>query len=955
MNFIGPWRGLLKKRSFMASEWLKEKPPVVSHATTEEVSLTHKDLGGLPSFTPRGFAAEEELSFRPNEFLDLEWLSENLAPKSSYVLNQTLHVLSKDISEQVLSNKHFPNKIKTQLFDEFIAYASNKNINAHIESVDNFWSELHSEGSVYADHLLKFTEELTYKIALIYLLKVRFFRVLSVYDREKFLPKELLSLHSLFLRYFKRNSSREFDSSFLHSNQYSWYTPSMKCLSPINDFFENCDELSYVDILATFNGYVSGVSLKSHAVSHKNTGLFLNCLILNFFQWLERNKVKYDFYNADNPALKVVSCRFSGDYVIDHSCAHWLAQHNNSYFKWNELICPEFESEDRYKSVLVNYINEIEYYTFLVKISSFYSESPLEFISKCSKEFNSNRREDIQLQKNFILEGMNDNSLTYDRLVVSQLNTPRKNAHHALITKIQDHIPFLKENGYMVILSSTNLFVHSQKSRVQSLLKKLSLESVIQLQDVCSRGELPPYIYLFSKKPKVINRGESKISKKETCYNFRLTGKLDCHKDFALITDELNKFFENHLIETPSFFSKDFGKDYQLEFFQDAIIDGKFIHSASDDSGQITHPRFFKQMLQNCMPLSYFFEIHTVDVEKLLHGNDFSSNQLDFSSDFESINQFGSDQLVLVVNFSDINNAKLELCSFDLLSGKVFQYGMSSCYYYRVVPKSRTMNSNIFREYFKSEIGKQLTQMSVSGSYHQVKSKISTLLVPKMLAIHTELPAHLKDCFDFLLVNEDKLQEINLDEMKHKISDSRTLISSLAEKYPYDLIAYLTNFKSVVSNLAYSNGGKNIKNFDFNSEDLRSQLVNCDLVPFYPNNKDLFLEFHGEHRELPRTLSKSIMREEIDGCIIDFFSEEKLILSVHCSQSLGAFLSYLLGQMTGYPIIDILKNLKIPRDAMITDIIKNHKDKSSALNDLYSISDQLLNEIFRNSLVSKKS
>ena len=86
--------------------------------------------------------------------------------------------------------------------------------------------------------------------------------------------QDLLSPNSFFVRVFQKNSNRELHSSFLQSNQYSWYSPANELLRPLRAFFETSFELSYQNISSQIDFY-QGSSIE---LSHKNFGLFINSL-----------------------------------------------------------------------------------------------------------------------------------------------------------------------------------------------------------------------------------------------------------------------------------------------------------------------------------------------------------------------------------------------------------------------------------------------------------------------------------------------------------------------------------------------------------------------------------------------------------------------------------------------------------------------------------------------------
>ena len=64
----------------------------------------------------------------------------------------------------------------------------------------------------------------------------------------------------------------------------------------------------------------------------------------------------------------------------------------------------------------------------------------------------------------------------YDRIVLSLCQTPKKNPHHLLVTKILKEGESLSNNGYLYVFSNQKLFVPSHSERVEGLLKKIRIQ-----------------------------------------------------------------------------------------------------------------------------------------------------------------------------------------------------------------------------------------------------------------------------------------------------------------------------------------------------------------------------------------------------------------------------------------------------------------------------------------------
>src|SRR5690606_36183709 len=142
----------------------------------------------------------------------------------------------------------------------------------------------------------------------------------------------------------------------------------------------------------------------------------------------------------------------------------------------------------------------------------------------------------------------------------------------------------------------------SLRERLEPVLKELKTEAIFDLENVKGKGELASYIYIFRKR----NNGESD---KQLCSYFRISAELGNFQQFSAITEHLRSFYLSHLTEVPPMAHLDFSDGFRVEFFQEAVVNGMLIHSASEDSSRITHPSYFKSLLANCVPLDTIFDI----------------------------------------------------------------------------------------------------------------------------------------------------------------------------------------------------------------------------------------------------------------------------------------------------------------------------------------------------------
>jgi len=938
----------MKKRNFTAYSWLQgEGTSLNLPDSATHIELPKKTRERFPQFSPR--EGDEKIQDFLKEQLDTEYLRDSLPSKNTYVLNQTLMTLSEDVMSRLSGTNQFPERMLKSFYQEFLSYCERKALNLVIDDHVQFWNAFQNETCEGHQDVKLFFVEFSSKTAIFYLSKLRLIKVLSSRDNEREESLDVLSPHNLFMKYFKKNSSQELEGSFLIANHYSWYTPSCEFAKKINEYFDIAHSLNYTDFHYVLSPRVNALKSMSYDIAHKNFGLLVNSILHNYFIWEDRESGK-----LSDDSLELLSCRFMGNKVTELSLSHWLAQYNNSYFKWNILLSPRFHNESSGHETFFKLMNEIEYYTFLAKISIFYDQTPFSFISHCSKEFTYNRKEAYWEQKDLFSNNRNKLSSKFDKLVLFLDEKPKSNPHHYVIQKCQEAAAHLKDNGHILMFSFQNIFVHSHRKRVQSFLKKFRVESIFNFQDLKGMGGIPGYCYIISKR----DLNSTSDSEREECFHFRFSGELSHFNEVSKITEQLNDYFNESEVKIPTFYRKEISKNLVFEFFQDVILDGKLIQSATSEREQVTHPQFFKNMIQNCLPLNHFFEIQTLDIHKFTRGESDYSSQLDFSNDleFKSAYNRNAKDLVLILNFNSLENVLLEICTMDVLETKSYTYGLTSCYYYYLVPRFLHVNTNLFREYFLSSLGRQVTQMSFSGSYHQAKSKIAGLLVPNFLNENEEMPKHLKNRLGYLLNSEEHIYNSHLEQLKieHK-SNERSIEQIFDEGFRYSSLSYLSFFKSSLYNCLSRHDREklHVKKFDFNGPEIKQLLLRLEKKPIYPNNTDVFIELHCEDlKELSTPFDNVVGKFEKDKVFIELFSSEQKIASIHTGLYTGAFLNFILPMLKNQDVLQVLKNLEIPSNKDIEILVEQYLGKFRILDQIFDDVSKLVERLILKSINS---
>ena len=411
------------------------------------------------------------------------WRGESLISKNVKDFNHLLESIQRDAYEAIKSQRSFPRKRILQFYNEFMSLAHYLNFNlSGIDSAQDFWEQIGDADSPNLKELDLFCRILSYRIAVIFLLKARFIITLNHQTNKAFQIRDIVYPLGYLGKFFKSASSTELKAKAFEQNIYSWYKPSDTLNSKLEKFSRYCLELSITDIIKNISiGSESILKAKadySHSLSHKQFGLFLNNLMINFPIWLESLKEKNLRKYKTQTGLEIISCKFHGDHLESLSLSHWLAQDANKDIKWEQILCPDFTSEESFHGNYLNIINEIQFLTFLADISHRQGHDAKTYITQVSNSHLNNRKDSASKQRQFLDLTSEQSELTYDRLVVNLAHTPKNNPHHFVFNQITKAMEEVKSEGLIYVLTSKKLFIPSQRTKVENLLKDVKLEGV---------------------------------------------------------------------------------------------------------------------------------------------------------------------------------------------------------------------------------------------------------------------------------------------------------------------------------------------------------------------------------------------------------------------------------------------------------------------------------------------
>ncbi len=937
----------MTKKTFSAQHWFQKnddsevvpnsaaRPLVNNELSSDQVrfpTFTNKK----PSPSPNSFS---DSKFSPVNCFVPGWTGDSLSSKKVMNFERILKKIQEDVRGELLKTNDFPRSIKMGLYTEFLSYA--ESLGLHFEGLDDlsrFWQLLTFDQINENKDISKFVDIYCGRIATITFLKLRFLAALIDKCGLELTDKALLYPNSYLSQLFKKGSQFELNSKALESNLYSWYRPTESMKESMKELLVLSKELAITEIIKNVSARTQIAQennrVYSHALSQVSLGLFLNSLQINFPLWLETiegNSIPSGTMEEE----EIISCKYHGDFLESLSLSHWLAQENNKNVRWDQILCPDFKGFDFVSGVFTKICNELQFLTFLVHKAEHQQEKPVEYICRIMGHHFRNRKNTTHRQQQLI----EDNpfySSTYDRVVLNLCHFPKNNPQHFLMMQILEQVKYLKQNGYLFVLSSKKLFVPSLRERLDPLLKELKTEAIFDLDNVKGKGELGSYVYVFRKRQATQN------TQKQLCSYFRVSADLKTFQAFSPITDHLRSFFLAHLTEIPPLAQLEFKDSFRIEFYQEAILNGMLIHSTSEDSSRITHPAFFRGLLNSYMPLDNLFEI-----KSLSHTDSFlneSGLNIGLKKDLSYF---------LVVDFRK-NEVSLELHPMDTFRSIYSDYGAALCHYFSLGPKLQGVNPNLLRNYFHTPIGKQVINLTFSAGPSLVKGSLAKLLVPRFMTETDLIPSNIKASFQLFDSTEEELLGTSPEQVVKNFNHTDQVIRNLLPKYSCDILSYYSNFERTLQSLIWKmDDGRYGQKISFNNPMIQSQLVKKVTRPLYPGNEDIFLEFvEGSSPvdlHLPLTYCQMNTTHEGDLKLhsLDLVSNDRIIVRLHGEEIIILFLNFLLSHAYQVSLSKILKAIYLPSLSDLKQIIHTTQDLKNTYQSLLEKVQSSIQLVFR--------
>ena len=893
-------------------------------------------------------SSENSNTFQPANFFTPGWSGDSLLSKNGIKIRKIVLKLWSDSINQFKGLSQANPTLQDLIFKQFKNHCltNNLKINELLLNDSSFLiREIGLPNSKINPAVLDFIRVFSFKSITLYLYKVKFLSKLSDH-LELDLDEQMVRNPSYFFqKIFKNTSQNSVVIQSLQKNLYSWYRPSSTINLDITPIVKVLESISIIELMkiTSFSNYIdTQKTFYPHSISHLEFGKLINELIIHFPAWIEE-KVPTRTSN-----LEVISAKFSGEHVTSLSQSHWLAQRSSNPVGWSKLIFPHFEQEDC-KDPYIKFCHELQFLSFLVSLSTVYNKDPVKYIIEVYRDKNKiKHKSNGNFGQTNLFDQFSDDRVNpiYHRSILNLSNLPKKNPHHYLTTQIINEFDKICDNGYLIVLTNQKLFVPSYQDKVKQVLQIGTLEAEFNLENLNNKGEVPEFIYIFSKNGqnnKFLNNDLE--SNKSSYIAFSFEGKLSQFQLLKLFTEDLKNIWLTKKATTP-IYQKDLSRNFSLKFHQSVILDGKTLENENQSQNSITHPNFYRNLAINSLTLDNFFKIELQGCTQIIRD--------DRENLFDGLQFKKQAPYVLIVHTPDYLANSIEIIPSDSLEAKKQQYGEAFFQYYDLTPISRSININVFREYFNSSIGRQIIKLTLGGATTKIKSKIRSLLVPKsFLTPPGTLTTKLPNSFSILNLKIEELCSLSTASISEKLEHFFRDSEELKQIDPNLLISCLSHLNIKLQHVLNASRLKNKIIIDFNNNDFVSEISELKLSPIYPSNPDAFIEFNSNDKlSLYGQASKINVEHLEDGQkALKIFVADEPCLTIFSSENLISFISGLLSQFNNFKPADLLQSLKIPTIKDLDQILERNKIRHNSLENFSTKTNQLINQVIT-SLIS---
>ena len=941
----------MNSEQFKALSWLHSSPLNKGLASSNLQDTLQGDLGlQLPI---------EELEtiadFSPENFLVPGWKGEGLLSRTGILIQKAHKELIEDAKLQFNEIINRNTTYQKTVFIKFERYLEFKGVTNHFLDNSIKFSKFISSKYREDEDVNSFIDIYAFRSISIYLYKARFLLSLAKKLEISFEKIDLHNPNSFLSRIFKTGSSTELNCESFKIHEYSWYRPSPDTSESVADLKKNLLSVSTTEMIKIATYDLKEVEY-SHSYSHKSFGLFVNNLLIKFPLWLKNEKDSrtsaYDqMFGAKKPSsLETLTTKFEGNNLSSLGLSHWMAQENNVIENWDQVICPEFNGNEFSHGKFARICQEIHFLTFLVDLSTYQGHEVLTLICNVMNDKYLKSAANETGQMSLLNSDLKSAHKVFDRIVLNLTTLPKKNPHHYFLGQVNNQLKELDKNGYLYVFSNQKLFVPSHSEKIEQLLKDTKVEAIFNLDQLVGRGEIANYLYIFKKRKVSSDQlffNPVKTSEKESCLSFRWSGDLDRFNKFDSLVSEFSTFMSTKSSVSTPVYQAEPMENISFDFHQDAILDGLLLSSTSNDTNNITHPSFFKNLTKACVPFDHFFQIET------LSGDYSSSKKTSLTSDLLGISVRSEERfpLLLIVNYTNSKDIKLELTTSDVYQAKLEQYGMAYFQYFGIIPKRSDINLNVFREYFNTQLGKQIIQLFLNGGYTKIKAKLRSLLIPSFFLETAQIPDTVLRSFELFNNSSKEILNSHPETFNNDFKMTSGFLEGVEAKYPWHTMGMLSHFKMNLQN-SLDKLEKTPAEI-FKNPFIVEQLIKTPSVNIYPRSEDIFINTpltnpSDIHSELTRVESHLAA----DNSYIKLFSNEILIVEFFSGELLTQFGNFILESAIGMPISTILQNLKMPKANDLQLIINNHSELTNTISNIENICNTRIQSILTNNINS---
>jgi hypothetical protein len=947
----------LKNPDFKLGPWLAGPQPQPLYSNDE-----------LPPAIPAHASHSEKFHstrFSPNSFLIPGWQGEGLLSKKAVGLRKLLHELESDAREQFQQALSFPQKRKQDIYQEFCEFIQDRNIECkELLSFITFWQHFAEQTSPYRKEIEDFSQTFCYRSVLIYLNKVRFIVHVTKSTSTPLQVRDLGNINNLISRLFVQGSSTQLQCDSLRPNQYSWYLPKEHHRAQLFNRLEDLVSISITELGKIFStdskttgSQSEGHDLDlidsdySHALSHRSFGLFINELIVTLPEWLGVQPARPKPFACYEQEPKALSTKYCGDFLKALSLSHWLAQEFNLSLKWRQLICPDFVGDDFRHGFFLKTLHELHFLSFLVQFANAQGHDPIQLTCRIVREKYAHAMQSFDQMP--LWNNQQAESLQYKRAIINVCHLPKKNPHHFLVSKIALEAKSLSRDGYLYIFTNQKLFVPSHAERVASLLKTLKLEAHFCFEHLKGKGEVPNYLYVFTRRNlETIENAfipSFKMPSKESCLSFRWSGDLTRFNKFEQLVYELSEFMKNKKPDATPIYRHETPDGISLDFHQDAVFEGKLSSSHSTkDAPQITHPIFFKKFTRSSVHLEQFFQIEVLSAPHREAQADHLPSAL-LGIPFAKLDRY---PLVLIVDMSEIR-PRIELINYELYHAKYEQYGSAYFRYFGLLPKRNDININTFKEYFNSRLGLQIIEFCLNGGQANLKSKLRSLLVPKFFEDCISVPEHNGEKFKFLLTSTQDLLSTHPSRLKADFQRTLAELQELSFQYPWFLLGMLSSFKTQLANAILETKKESTNQIDYSNPLIINSLLNLPSKSLFKDNEDVYLDFQiTEIKDFHLSLTDQMIRKDADNVYLELSHDGRPIVRLYATQSLLEFIRFVFASAIGSPISLLIQNCTIPKASELDQVIQNFQLMSGQLQDIFDQTERTISDLFHRQITT---